>query len=277
MTSPDFADDQTHIAHASAIYAQTVPLASKSLRLSNISTTTLAANTPVVLGPFTVGQIGYEISLDIGVNAGSTSPIMQALMTWTDSVTGRIVEEQRWGLAGASGANPQTYYGSGPSSADTLTVTLTNTDTVNSMTYALVLAANSRVYVRHDWRQRTSFPVPGFTNGNFDQAGQFLIQEAPTVGAGGNAVRLVPLYCGMVRIWCTFNQQFDITIAAIDRSISVAPAGNQVWQQTVVAAAGGIVVAELALPRCTSTVQLTNNGAAQSQFGFTMIIAERQP
>lgn len=65
MTSPDFADDQTHIAHASAIYAQTVPLASKSLRLSNISTTTLAANTPVVLGPFTVGQIGYEISLDV--------------------------------------------------------------------------------------------------------------------------------------------------------------------------------------------------------------------
>lgn len=273
----DWPDDNPSSHRALAIYSQTVPLAAKSVKLGSAGTTTILPGATATLGPFTVGQIGYEISIDIGANAASTNPIMQALMSWTDSSTGRITEEQRWGMVGASGANPQTYYGVGPSSGDTLTITLTNTDTVNSMTYAYVFAMNSRAYVRHDWRQQTFFPVPSFINAIYDQSGHFLLATSPTINAGQTQTRLVPLYAGTVRLWSTFNVAYDLVVAAIDRTIGIAPAGNQIWEGAVTAAGGGIQVAEFSLPRCTCTLIMTNNGAAQSQIGVNIVVKEHQP
>lgn len=273
----DWPDDNPSAHRALAIYAQTVPLAAKSVVLGSALTTSIPASGQATLGPFAVGQIGYEISLDIGADAASTNPIMRAVMTWTDSVTGRVTEVQTWHMAGASGGSPQTFNGVGPSSGDTLTITLNNTDTVKAMTYAFVCAMNSRAYVRHDWRMQTNNPVPSFSLGAIDQAGQFLISSAPTVGAGAVATRLIPLYCGKVRIWMTFNQAFDVTITAIDRIIGAAPAGNQIYEQTITNAAGSIIRDELALPRSMCAVSMTNNGAAMSQFGFAMIAAEQQP
>lgn len=272
----DWPDYNPSAHRASAIYAQTVPLAAKSIGVGSAGTTTVLPSANATLGPFTIGQIGYEISIDVGANAASTNPFMIALMTWTDSVTGRITEQQRWQLAGASGANPQTYYGVGPSSGDTLTITLTNNDSVNSMTYAFVLASNSRVYVRHDWRNQTFNPVPSFTSAVYDQAGHFLCSSSPTVGAGSVATRILPLYCGTVRIWCTFNLAFTLIIAAVDRTIGIAPAGNQIYEHDVAAAAGATFVDELSLPRCTCTLILSNNGASSSQFGFNMVAKEQQ-
>jgi hypothetical protein len=273
----DWPDFNPSAHRAAAIYSQTVPLAAKSTVLGQANTTVIAASGNAILGPFLVDQIGYEVSIDVGADVASANPFMIALMTWTDSVTNRVTEQQRWQLAGASGGTPNTYYGVGPSSGDTLTITLTNNDAVKAMTYAFVLASNSRAYVRHDWRNFNIGTVPTFTNANYDQAGQFLCQSAPTVGAGASTTRLLPLYCGKVRIWATFNQAYDLVISAIDRTIGIAPAGNQIWEQNVTNAAGGIIVNELALPRCTCTVSFTNNGAALSQFGFTMVASEQQP
>lgn len=273
----DWPDWNPSAHRALAIYAQTVPLAAKSVPLQTVGTSNVLPSSTATIGPISVGQIGYEISIDVGANAASTNPIMQALFTWTDSSTGRVTEQQRWGLAGASGANPQTYYGVGPSSGDTLTIALTNTDTVNAMSYAFVLASNSRVYVRHDWRNQTFNPVPSFTSAIYDQAGMFLTNSSPTVGAGSTATRILPLYCGTARIWATFNQAYTLVISAIDRTIGIAPAGNQIYEADVTAAGGGVTIAELCLPRCTCTVSLTNNGAASSQFGFSLIGKEQQP
>lgn len=273
----DWPDDNPSAHRALAIYSQTVPLAAKSIGVGSSGTIIVLPRASATLGPFTIGQIGYEISIDVGANAGSTNPFMIALMTWSDSVTGRITEQQRWQLSGASGGTTQTFYGVGPSSGDTLTITLTNNDSVNSMTYAYVLASNSRVYVRHDWRNLTMNPVPSFVMANYDQAGHFLCQSAPSVGAGVTASRLLPLYCGTVRIWATFNEAYTLVISAVDRTIGIAPSGNQIFESDITNAAGGVVDAELCLPRCTCILSLTNNGASSSQFGFTMVAKEHQP
>lgn len=271
----DYADWQTPQAHATAIANTGVPLLSRATVLGNFGATVIAAGASATLGPFAVTQIGYELGLFLLCNVASAYPFMNVQLVWTDSVSGIITDQQTWSLSASSSGSGHQFTGYGPTGGDTLTVTIVNNDTVNSITYQLTLAQNSRAYVRHAMRQIGAGTVPGFTNPSFDPPSNFLVQTGALVAAAGNLTRLIPIYAGVVRVWVTGNLAFDVSIFSINRNISSSTTGNQVFEATVAAAAGGIVANQFALPRCCSTIVVTNNGAGNNQIDATIVVQEQ--
>ncbi len=277
MTVADYPDFQTPQAHATAIYGTGVPLYAKPVNLASEVLEVITAGENLELGPFTIGGIGYEMSITILSNSLSTSPFLGVTFTWSDSATGLVTGMETWWLGGSSTSPGQTFYGTGPSKGDTLNVQLANGDSLDSVTVTFGVTANSRAYVRDDWRQQTYNPVPSFTLGNADQSANFLLQTAPTVGAATPSIRLMPLYAGIVRMWTSAAGKYDITISALDRAISLAPAGNQIFEDAVTAAGGGFLTDTFTLPRCQCLMTLTNNSGASMSIGATVIIAEQLP
>ena len=207
---------------------------------------------------FPITQTGYEIGLNIAVNAGSTKPAATVLLTWSDSVSGQVVDTQKWILSGASSGGGQQYIGTGPTSGDTLTVAVTNLDTVNSITYSFTLTQNSRLYARHDWRQLTNNTVPNISNGQSDQLTGQLIHASVSVGAAGQQSRVVPLYSGMVA-W-----QFENGAQIGSFSVTMLYEANTpaVLGPVTLAANASPFQVQWPLPRQSCIVNLTNGSAS---------------
>lgn len=261
---------------AAQIAATGVPLLSKATTVFNQASQSVAGGTTFTVpgSPFAVSQIGYEVFVSVQASAGASAPFAQIQMTWSDSVSGNVVAQETWWLAGAAPPLFNKFSGTGPTKGNQLTVTITNPDATHALQVAMTVLQVSRVFVRDDWRQITYNTPPGFTAGIVDQQAGFLLSTAPTIGAGSAATRIIPLYAGRVKLWATGPVAYDLTINAIDPNISAAPAGNQIYEANITAAGGAKITDYVALPRCTCTIAIQNNGATGQQFGANLIIEE---
>jgi hypothetical protein len=255
-----------------------VPLLTKSTAVDTDTVGAVAAGGTVTRGPFTIGQIGYEISISVKDNAPGTVPLFRADLTWTDSVSGTTVATERWQFAvGANTASSQTIIGTGPTKGDTLSIVFTNLDTAGAaVAFSYAINENSRVYTRDDWRQMTTAAVTGFTNGNSDQAGNFLVNTSPSVPNGTTLSRIIPLYAGKVTFCFVCNSQpMTLSINSLDQSIAAGIGGTQIYQRLV--AATTVINDFCTLPRSPCFVSFDNTGAAAGSVTFSLVVDEYLP
>jgi hypothetical protein len=278
MTSPDFADDQPHIAHANAIAVTGVPLLSLATSLLNITTQQSvgpASGLILTVPALSLNQIGYEVSVGVQANAASAFPLTRFVLTWSDSVSGNTVAQDTWVLAGGSGV-PQTYVGTGPTKGDTVTIEVFNDDPTNAMLVTMSMVENSRVYVRDDWRNLSTQTVPGATKTNYSLGAGILGNPITATNAGLTAARYLGLYAGLVSITFSGSQPYQLQIQHSNGEISLL-APTIVYEAIVAPAGGGLIQATAGLPRGFCQLVWTNNGGAAGSFTGTVTIGEQQP
>lgn len=260
------------------IAATGVPLLTSSALVKNVVAASHVAGGSVVYGPFTVGQIGYEIFLELYGNTNSTCTF-NVLIDWFDSGTGIQTGEESWWITPGSGSgNPHTIFGSGPTKGDQVQITVTNAATsLTAVFCAFTFIQNSRVYAMDKWRT-LNFSVAGLTGTATDTTSDVIASTNASVNAGAGITRVLPLYNGLVRLTFSTNSgTTDGDINIINNADSSQSGGNPLPNQTVYhnkPNAVGLLVDELTLPKGQCAAILTNNNAAAKVFGLSLIVEQ---
>lgn len=272
MTVADYPDWGTPQAHADRISTTGVPLLTGAVNVINDQTHVIAAGGSVTLPTATVSQIGYEIALAVLGNAGSTSPGVTIDMLWTDAGTGITVGHETWSVISGSTSGGSKFYGTGPSKANHLAITITNQDLANSVTVTTVLNENSRIYQTDDWRQENFNTPPGLTVGAHNQQGLILVNFTGSIGIAGSAQRLLPLYAGEVVVYSR-NVSATQAGAVFLRTIADPSVVASNLYENTIAASGKATVDTVTLPRSQCIFDIDNNGAAASTFEIMVLAA----
>lgn len=268
----DYPDYGTPQAHADRIFVTTVPLASKSNVVINDGPTVIAAAGVNSIAPVAIGQIGYEVSFTVLVQAGSITPYCTADLTWTDSASGLIVSHERWTLTGGSASGGSRFTGSGPSKADTLAVAITNQDPLLSATVTTVVTQNSRVYTRDDWRQEAFNNPPTFTLPNHQQQSGILGAFHAVVNAGNSADRLLALYSGLVTVAFNTNAaKGELHLFSTDLGLG-GWSGAVAWR--IILPANSSDNRQFSLSRGPWSIGVTNTDVGNDVFAWSVIVSE---
>lgn len=219
MSTPDYPDYQTPTAHAAAMLVTgqgvTKEIASfiaggsaaaapgGAGLLSNSSNIVATGTITVPLGvgsahTVSMPRIGYEVNLSLTDHtAGGNGTPVAVDMLWSDSVSGLSVYEDTWQFVTGTPGNTHLIFGSGPVKGDTLKITVTNPGTNPvAIDYAVDVMNNSHIYPRDDWRTITMPAVAGFSLAVFALPEDLIASQAPSVGTGATATRLLPAYSG---------------------------------------------------------------------------------
>lgn len=250
---------------ANEVASTGVPLLTKATNLIKDQNHVIPANTAVALTQVSVSQIGYEVAIKVLCAAGSTSPACTFDLVWTDSATGITVGHETWSVIGGSTSGGASYFGTGPTKADRLTVTITNQDTANTMTVTTILNQNSRIYADDDWRQEAFNSPPGFTVPSHDQQGLLLANFSGSIGAAGNAQRLIALYAGMVWVYTRNVPGAQPGQVFIRNVADKAVTASNLYERAI-ANTGHASLDLVALPRASCIFEIDNTGAAASTF-----------
>jgi hypothetical protein len=251
---------------ANDIQSQGTFALSGTANLLNQSNTVVAAGGSNPQGPYTISTIGYVFYVAVEAAAASGTPFLTVTLTFTDSASTRTMGIIQWDVAAGS-ASFQQYAGYGPVPGDRLTITFTNQDPTNLMTYVTALTENSRLYARHDLQPMNSQTIPGFTKPASEIGSNVLFAESASISASGSIQRIMPLYCGDIEI-CIDNQgqanSCSVSINAVSSPVAGigGSTGAPIYFQTV--AAGAALNAMLALPRSQCVVTVFNNGGTGS-------------
>ena len=175
-----------------------------STGLINTGTQTINAGSNYLNPLKTFKQPGYEISLTVKSSAAAITPFVTVVMTWLDSVSGQTVCVDKWYLTGGN-AQFQTYYGTGPTKGNQLSLEIFNGDAVNTCQISATMLVNSRTYVRDDWRQATFNGVPTYTNASYDPSGNVVFSTNPSVSGSSSVTRLLSLYAGNILVSYTIG------------------------------------------------------------------------
>src|SRR6185312_13102006 len=167
----------------------------------------LGPGSVTTLGPLTVGQIAYEIYLELQETVAGPIQIGEPVsvsLSWVDSTTGLQLGLETYNIipASPSSAEPHTVHGRGPSRGDQLTITLTNTATVNVAALMNVLET-SRVYSVALWQtfqSQGNLKFTGYTDTSFYPPSKVIADSLLTVNAGNTAQRILPFYTGQAKI-----------------------------------------------------------------------------
>ena len=278
MTITDYPDYQTPQAHADTISNTGVPLLSRPANVVNQSGTVVSGATATVALNQPISKIGYEIMCSVFAPATNQS-LITVQMVWSDSVSGQTVVTEEWDFYAGSGplANAHIIRGTGPTKGDTLTVKLSQSISTVTATYQVVMAQNSRVYSRDDWRSTTYPPVTGFTSiFNSDLINGVLgTADSLAVAAAGSVTYLLPLFSGKVAVNC-----ITASNAADCSTIIHSPAaafGSLTFDQIFggrTDASGRLYIPQIALPRAQCTVQQINSNAAAKDLFVSLLATD---
>lgn len=278
MTVTDYTDYNTHQAHADAISNTGVPLLARPGNLVNFTGTVAFSSTVTIASNVAVSKIGYEIFLSFFAPASNQS-ICTVQLIWSDSVSGLVVLTDQWDFYAGSGtsSNAHVIRGSGPTKGDTLTVKVSQNASTITASFTIVMAQNSRVYLRDDWRTVSSGPVTGiggsvlvFTAGNV-----LSTIDSAAVAAGASVTSWLPLYAGRVVINCTTTSGTSDMQALILGDTGFG--GSFVPDQVVrgkTDANGNLLIVGAVFPRSQCKLQQVNNNAAAKDLLTFITVAE---
>jgi hypothetical protein len=244
-----------------------VPLLTGAAQVASGSGT-IAVGATLSPAAFTIGQIGYEVIMTFQIAAGATIPFLQVILTWTDITSGLTVGVEEWWLSASSGSAQQ-FIGRGPSKGNKLAITIKNFDPADTVTYSYSVLANSRIYLRDEWRQTTTALTPGFTNPATDPNAGLLAGVNASISSGITLTRILPLYSGLVNVNCYTQggQPGTFEITSQSQNASMNP-----YQRTV--AATSAFPDSVALPRTVCSLSITNTGNASANYQCNIIAQE---
>lgn len=269
----DYADWNTHQAHADAIAATGAPLNQLSRKVSN-NTINLAVAGSQAFGPFSIASICYELFVSAQNNGGNPGFLI-VHMDWTDSATGLVLLTRKFKIvAGATGA-AHTVKISGPVHADTVLVTMeSESDSTSVMGVTWQLIGTSRLYTRDTFRSVAAH-TGGFTLAGAKPEYGILLNCSPTVAAGVTQLFAIPCYSGRIYIAAhTGSGANNMTVEINEQvgSVFVLPSWPDVFRDKT---NGNGDMGEFAtLPTAQMGVSLTNGGAASQTLDCTITIEE---
>lgn len=266
VTVTDYTDWQTPQAHADDISNTGVPLLSRPDNLINFTGTVASGATVTVGSNIHISKIGYEIALTFYAPAAAAS-IDTVQLIWSDSVSGQVVVTDEWSFYAGSGpiANANIIRGTGQTKGDTLTVKVTQNVSTVTASFIIVMAQNSRIYSRDDWRTVAFGGVTGVTGANGDDMNNGIVvnMDAVAVAAGANVIAALPLYAGRVVINCTTTSgAADMTTIFLCNTGAFASLVDNQVVRGKADVNGNTLIIGAVLPRAQCLVQLINNNAA---------------
>lgn len=237
---------------------------------------TIGAGGSLVLGPYAIGQIGYEFFIELGCTQNTAVAPVSIEFQWTDSSSGLVTATQVYNMYAAytgGGGPTHNVEGHGPSNADTLTITITATS--GAIQVALAILETSRVYGRHDWRTQNPASVtitfPTMTYVSCVPAANILAaQTSPSLNSS-SITYLLPFFTGSAQIWGS------IAVAANAGSFLVQDALAVLSNSTLArfkTSSGDVAPSPFVLPRDQCTIQLSNGTATASTMSVGIVAQE---
>lgn len=253
-----------------------VPLLALNNLLDKQTSKVLTPGTSYASPVVSINQPSYDFELNLSFPAGTTQPYLQVLLGWNDStIPSGALSTERWFLSGSSRGNTS-YGGRGLTKGDSLQVTVTNLDTVKSVTFSYGISQHSRLVQRDDIRT-IAFAPPGDVLVAAPADIQNLIlgnMEAVALANAANAQFSLPLYAGKALL--TAPEQPAGRLLIRDPSVSFDPLNvmptDILFDSGAIAANAGFA-ALVTLPRAPCAVEIINNSGAVNNF-FAVLLAQ---
>jgi hypothetical protein len=176
---------------------------------AGISNQSVAGGATSSLGPYNIAQIGYDILFSAVTGGTGTNGFMEVQLQWIDSVSGDTLATDSWICPVSGNSSPFPIYGHGPTKADTVTINVTNLDTISNK-FSVTLFQNSRVYVTDDWRWNNSqitggaqAPAGGYTLTSYPNDESVLGMANITVPVSSSISRLFGMFNGLCYVYYT--------------------------------------------------------------------------
>lgn len=203
---------------------------------------------------------------------GSAMPSVKLNVQWRSSASGSAdVDQQIWHIPAGGGSAMRTNI-KGPVIGDTLNITFTNGDAVNTCTLAINIYEGTWGANRHDGRSNGAVASAG-ANAVANDANGLIIADGSFTAAGASTTIVnLPLYAGQANLWINQNVAGGSQISIVptgDFDLATAnPIASLDWTAPPHQLVG------LVLPRCWCQMQITNNAAGGQIFTFGMTALE---
>lgn len=260
----DYPDWQTPQANADHISTTGAPLLNLRTALLLAQTTVNNPGGSTVRGPFTFGQISYELGISLETNVAPIgATVVNYTLEWSDSASGLLVKRKAFQLvAGASGV-PHKIEVNGPARADTLNITIANNASsgVASKTTMTILQS-SRDYQSDSFRS-VDFQQSGFTGGSPRIENNVLGQFGASIGAGGTQVRLMAAYSGLAHVTAnTLGNNATLVLTISEAQTATPLLGIDPNCLAVPSNAAGFINETFYIPNIQQVFSLNNSDAA---------------
>jgi hypothetical protein len=261
-----------------------VPLLNLYDSLADASGSVITTGNAITLGPFTVSEIAYEFVLQLATLQNTAIAPVNVGFIWTDSTSGLETANQQYSMYAAytGGSGPaHLIEGHGPSNADTLTVTITNSGTA-SVTVSYGLLQSSRPYMRHEWRTQpagafTTITFPTMTFISCDPATNILAGQVSSSLNNSSITYLLPFYVGTAQFWGGIAVDTNAGVFEIIdtlRTLSSTLLTRMKVGTTSFGNIGDVAPTPISLPRDQCQLQMSNLTATASTMTAGMIAQE---
>lgn len=225
----DFPDWAPHVATADQIAATGVPLLTLSTELGNV-TQSIGPSSSGSIGTFDLTQIGYEIMVAASIAGTATNPFPTVLLEWIDTASSIVVATDTFtATASTNILTPLVTIGRGFTKANSVQVTVSNIDTVQTLKVNVAVFQNSRVYPKEEFFWLNQFgagiTVPGSTLAELPPDENCLgIAADVTLAASASSVFLFGMYNGPILVGVA------MTIGSLSSlSLGIAPEPTTIY------------------------------------------------
>lgn len=162
-----------------------------------------ASFTPALI---TFTRPGYLIRITANMGAGVAGiPYAKCDLEWQVAAQGNVdCWEDVWYIPGGNNTNLRTN-GRGPVLGDTLKLTVTNGDSINTMTVNITIWETTHAPARSDWRSSDCNPSAAGTKASNRTLANFLADINSNIPASTTTQQNLPLYAGQVNLWLNQN------------------------------------------------------------------------
>lgn len=191
-----------------------------------------------------------------GVNA--TMPSLKVNMQWRSSLSAaNVLDQQLWYLPAGGGSAMRINF-RGPVLGDTLNVTFSNGDSVDSVTIAVNVYEGSFPANRHDARSNGAVGSQGASPIGSQVSSLVIANDTFNVPAGSSVLKNLPLYAGQVNVFINQNTAAGAQMAIVPFGIFDGPGSQAVCTMDWTAAPHQLL--GVPLPRGFCQAQFTNGG-----------------
>lgn len=238
----------------------------------------IAPGTELVIPPVAMSSVGYAVSMDAVMAAGTANPLLRVFMGWSDPATGLVAGEEQWFTpcsAASPGASNGLIIGRGPTKAGLLGVSIRNFDVAQAATVDFAAWQTGRLVTRDDWRSMPHAAAAGsWSTPDYDPWANVLgwIQNAGVPGNGSNSW-LMPLYAGQASLSLEAGTYPGLAVSV------TAPLPDHfglplpvLWQAPSLA--GPVSQQYLSLPRCPVVLTAVNSTGSTILFSWSLTVQE---
>jgi hypothetical protein len=242
------------------------------------SAVVIAPGTELIIPPVAMSSVGYAVSMDAVMPAGTANPLLRVFMGWSDPATSLVAGEEQWFTpcaASAPGAGNGLIIGRGPTKAGQLGVSIHNFDVAQSATVDFACWQTGRLVTRDDWRSMPHAIAAGpWLGADYDPwANVLAFTNNSGVAAGTTSSWLIPMFAGQASLTLSANTYPGLAVtvtAPLPDHFGVAT--PVLWQDASLT--GPVSQAYLSLPRCPAVLSATNSTGGTILLSWSVTLQE---